>query len=137
KKEFNQADLKHKTGLYSFIRRDSSGNLYTLPYNKKFKSQLVRAAGLLQKATSLAENDGFKKYLKLRAKALLTDQFRKSDYAWLDMRDNTLGLVIGPIETYEDQLFGYKTSYEAYVLVKDKEWSRRLAKYMTYLPELQ
>lgn len=137
KKEFEKADLEDKAGLYNFIRRDRSGKLYTLPYDVKFKDQLQEAANYLRKAASLAKDDGFKKYLKLRADALQDDQFRKSDIAWLDMKHNTLGLVIGPIETYEDQLFGYKTSYESYVLLKDKDWSKRLAQYAAYLPELQ
>ena len=57
--------------------------------------------------------------------------------AWLDMKTNTLDIVIGPIETYEDQLYGYKAAHEAYVLVKDMDWSKRLEKYAQYLPELQ
>ena len=78
-----------------------------------------------------------KAYLQARAKALRTDDYRASDRAWLDMKDNRIDLVIGPIETYEDRLFGYKAAYEAYVLVKDMEWSRRLARYAAMLPELQ
>lgn len=137
KEAFEKADIKDKTGLYNFIRRDSVGNLYSIPYHVQFKAPLHRAADLLRKAAALADDSGFKNYLNLRADALETDQFRKSDLAWLDMKNNTLGLVIGPIETYEDQLFGYKTSYEGYVLVKDKEWSQRLAKFAAFLPELQ
>ena len=57
--------------------------------------------------------------------------------AWLDMKNNTIDVVIGPIETYEDQLFGYKASFEAYILIKDKQWSRRLSKYAALLPGLQ
>ena len=137
KEEFEKADLKDKESLYNFIRRDEDGKLYTQPYHEKLASSLQHAADLLRQAAKLAESDGLKKYLNLRADALQNDNFRKSDLAWLDMKDNTLGLIIGPIETYEDQLFGYKTSYEAYVLVKDKEWSKRLAKYAAFLPELQ
>lgn len=137
KKEFEEADLKNKDGLYSFVRRDKDGKLYLLPYHEKYKEQLQRAADLLRKAADLAKDEGFKTYLKLRADALQNDDFRKSDFAWLDMKDNSFGLVIGPIETYEDQLFGYKTSYEAYILHKDKAWSDRLAKYAAFLPELQ
>ena len=73
----------------------------------------------------------------LRADALLTDDYDESDIAWLDMTENTLDIIIGPIENYEDKLFGYKATHEAYVLVKDKAWSERLAKYVAYLTELQ
>lgn len=137
KEAFEKADIKDKAGLYNIIRTDSTGRLYSVSYHVQFKAPLHRAADLLRKAAAMADDGGFKNYLNLRADALETDQFRKSDLAWLDMKNNTLGLVIGPIETYEDQLFGYKTSYEGYVLVKDKEWSQRLAKFAAFLPELQ
>ncbi|WP_431293174.1 dipeptidyl-peptidase 3 family protein [Pedobacter sp. P26] len=68
---------------------------------------------------------------------MVTDNFTASDYAWLDMKNNGLDIIIGPIENYEDKLFNARTSYEAYVLIKDKEWSKRLAKYVKMLPELQ
>ena len=107
------------------------------PYHQAF-SVLVKFAALkLRDAAKLADDSGFRHYLELRADALESDDYRPSDLAWMDMKDNTLDVVIGPIETYEDQLFGYKASYEAYILIKDKEWSRRLARYLTYLPELQ
>lgn len=137
KEEFEQSNIKEKTSLYTFIRRNVNGGLYSVPFHVQFKEQLNRAAGLLRQASSLAEDPGLKNYLSLRADALVSDQFQKSDLAWLDMKNNGLDLVIGPIETYEDQLFGYKASYESYVLIKDKEWSRRLAKYASLLPELQ
>ena len=137
KEEFEKADLANKDGLYNFIRRDNAGQLYALPYHEKFKDQLHKAADLLRQASEYAKDAGLKNYLILRADALVTDQFQKSDLAWLDMKNNSLDVVIGPIETYEDQLFGYKASYEAYVLHKDKEWSEKLTKFAAFLPELQ
>lgn len=137
KEEFEQADLPGKDSLYTMVRRDSAGALYTIPYHELFSSQVQRAAVLLEEAALLAEDEGLKNYLQLRAEALRTDKYRQSDLAWMDMKNNTIGLVIGPIETYEDRLFGYKAAHEAYVLIKDKEWSQRLEKYAAYLPELQ
>lgn len=137
KEEFRQADLPGKDSLYTFVRRDSAGALYTVPYHEQFAAEVHRAAALLEKAAALAEDEGLKNYLELRAEALRTDRYRESDLAWMDMKNNTIELVIGPIETYEDRLFGYKAAHEAYVLVKDREWSRRLEKYAAYLPELQ
>lgn len=67
----------------------------------------------------------------------MNDDYLASDMAWMDMKNNQIDVVIGPIETYEDQLFGYKASHECYVLIKDMEWSGRLAKYAAFLPELQ
>jgi len=92
---------------------------------------------LLIEASKLADNAGLKNYLELRAKAFLNDKYQASDLAWMDMKTNTLDIVIGPIETYEDQLFGNKASHEAYVLIKDQVWSKKLEKFAQFLPELQ
>ncbi|MDX5348138.1 MAG: Zn-dependent hydrolase [Hymenobacteraceae bacterium] len=137
KEAFEQANLKDKTSEYTFLRYDEQGKLITVPYHVQFKEQVQRAADLLKRAAALAEDAGLKKYLNLRAEALLTDNYRPSDLAWMDMKNNTIDVVIGPIETYEDKLFGYKAAHEAYVLVKDQEWSKKLAKYASFLPELQ
>lgn len=137
REEFEQANLPEKASLYTFLRRDSSGNLITIPYNNLLAPQINRAADLLRQAAALAEDPGLKQYLELRAQALSSDNYTQSDLVWLDMKSNTLDIVIGPIETYEDQIFGYKAAYEAYVLIKDQEWSQRLAKYATLLPGLQ
>ncbi|MDO1446625.1 Zn-dependent hydrolase [Rhodocytophaga aerolata] len=137
KEEFEQASLADKKSEYTFLRRDQAGKLITIPYHEQFKEQITKAADLLQQAAQLAEESGLKKYLTLRAEALLTDKYQPSDMAWMDMKNNTIDVVIGPIETYEDRLFGYKAAHEAYVLIKDQAWSKRLAKYASFLPELQ
>jgi hypothetical protein len=123
--------------LYTLVRRDSSGALVTVPYHEAFAGPTRHAADLLRKAAALASGTGLKRYLTLRAAALENDDYRASDMAWLDMKDNAIDIVIGPIETYEDGLFGYKAAHEAYVLIKDQDWSRRLARYAALLPALQ
>lgn len=137
KEEFERAKLPSKDGLYTFLRRDKDNALTTVPYHEQFSAEHQRAASLLRQAARLADDADLRRYLMLRADALLTDDYQPSDLAWLDMRGNTIDVVIGPIENYEDQLFGYKTAHECYVLVKDKEWSGRLAKYAKFLPDLQ
>ncbi len=137
KQEFESADLPGKTGEYSVIRRDAAGKLAVVPYGVEWREPLSRAADTLEKAAGLAEDPGLASYLDLRAKALTSDDYRASEIAWLDMKDNRIDLVIGPIETYEDKLFGYKAAFEAYVLIKDMEWSKRLARYAAMLPGLQ
>ncbi len=137
KEEFEKADLSGKDGLYTFIRRNDDGTLKTVPYHQQFASQMKQASALLRQAAGLAEDAGLRHYLLLRSDALLTDDFQPSDLAWLEMHNNVIDVVIGPIENYEDQLFGYKTAHECYVLVKDRQWSGRLAKYAKFLPELQ
>lgn len=137
KDEFEKADLKDKTSLYTLLRRDAQGKLMTVPFHEAYKADLEKAAGLLREAAQLSADKDFASYLKLRADALLSDEYRKSDFAWIAMKKNPVDIVIGPIETYEDQLFGYKASYESYVLVKDQAWSEKLARFVKYLPELQ
>lgn len=122
---------------YTLVRRDSAGALIAVPYHVEFETQVRRAVGLLRAAAALAGDPGLRRYLELRATALETDDYLASDLAWLDMRSNRLELVIGPIETYEDRLYGYKASHEAIVLVKDLTWSKRLARYAALLPSLQ
>jgi hypothetical protein len=122
---------------YTLVRRDSSGNLTAIPYHQAYAEPLKQAVAKLREAAALAEDPGLRRYLDLRARALETDDYQASDLAWLDMKHNTLDMVIGPIETYDDALFGYKAAHEAYVLIKDKEWSARLARYARLLPELQ
>ncbi|MCF6240787.1 MAG: Zn-dependent hydrolase [Bacteroidales bacterium] len=135
--EFKNFDATDKTSLYTMIRRDDKGNLISIPYHEFFKEKVEKAAELLVKAAQLAEDEGLKKYLELRSKALLTDDYFESDMAWMDMKTNALDIVIGPIENYEDALFGYKAAHESYILIKDKEWSKKLAKYAKLLPDLQ
>ncbi len=123
--------------LYTMVRRGEQGKLRAVPYHQFFSQPLKRASDELRKAAELAENSQLKHYLELRASALLSDQYQASDIAWLDMKTNRLDIVIGPIETYEDQLFGYKAANEAYVLIKDEQWSRQLSRYASMLPSLQ
>ncbi len=137
KEEFEAAELDEKTSLYTFIRRDAEGKLITIPYHRQFAKEVQKASDLLKRASQLADEPGLAKYLSLRAEALLNDEYQTSDLAWLDMKENPIDVVIGPIETYEDQLFGYKAAHECYVLIKDMDWSRRLAKYAAFLPDLQ
>ena len=123
--------------LYTLVRRDQAGRLMAVPFHVAYQEPLRRASAKLREAAALAEDPGLRRYLELRAQALLSDDFQASDLAWMDMKNNTLDIVIGPIETYEDALYGYKAANESYVLIKDQEWSRRLARYVGMLPGLQ
>lgn len=136
KAEFEAADFADKTGLYSVVVREQ-GKLTSVPYSQYYRTQLTQAADLLKQASKLAKDSEFGQYLTLRAEALLTDHYLPSDMAWMDMKNNPIDVVIGPIESYEDQLFGYRAAFEAYVLIKDLAWSERLAKYAAFLPSLQ
>ncbi len=137
KEEFEKANLPDKTSQYTILRRDENGKLYTIPYYKAFEKQVKPAAEELLKAADYAQYKMFKQYLQMRAKALLNDDYRASDMHWMDMKNNHIDIVIGPIENYEDQLYNYKTGYEGVVLVKDLDWSKKLAHFIQFLPELQ
>ncbi|HNX87001.1 MAG TPA: Zn-dependent hydrolase [Bacteroidales bacterium] len=137
KAEFDKWMNKDKTSPYTVIKRKTDKTLSAVWYHDLYKTELTRAATMLNQAANYALDSGLRKYLNLRATALLTDKYYDSDMAWMDMKNNTLDFVVGPIENYEDALFGCKTAYEAALLVKDKEWSKKLAKYAQFLPELQ
>ncbi len=137
KEEFEKWDAKDKTNAYSMVRRDSTGKLTVIPYHIFFSKEINNAAVLIKQAAALAEDKGLQKYLTLRAEALLTDDYYASDLAWMDMKSNTIDFIAGPIENYEDELFGYRSSHEAFILIKDKEWSKRLLRYASLLPALQ
>jgi len=137
KAEFDAWQQDGKTGEYSLVERNAEGGLVLVPYSKAFASQIDAIAELLDRASALADDEEFANYLKLRAEALKTDSYQASDMAWMDMKNNPVELVIGPIETYQDALFGYRAAFETFVLIKDQAWSERLARFAKYMPELQ
>ncbi|MBR5651940.1 MAG: Zn-dependent hydrolase [Bacteroidales bacterium] len=137
KEEFARLDDSSKTSGYTIIRRDKNGKLRSIWYHDIYKSELTKIADLLKEAAEYSDDANFKEYLKLRANSLLTSDYQKSDFAWMKVRDSRLDLVVGPIENYEDELYGYKCAFESFILVKDAEWSKNLSKFVTMLPELQ
>jgi len=137
REEFEDARLDGKRGLYSLIRRDAGGKLIVVPYHVAYGAQLGQVASLLRKAAELADDNGFANYLRLRADALMSDDYQPSDLAWMGVKTNSIELVIGPIETYEDRLYGYRAAFEAYVLIKDRIWSEQLDRFAAFLPALQ
>lgn len=137
KKDFEKIGDSLKSSPYTVIIKDKDGKYKVVWYHEVYAEKLNKAVELIRKAADLADDAGLKNYLNLRAKALLTDSYQESDIAWLNMKTNNIDFVCGPIETYEDALFGYKAAYEAYVLIKDKAWSEKLTRFAAFLPELQ
>ena len=137
KAEFEAWQQEGKDEQYSIVQRDANGGLILVPYSKAFAAQINAIADLLIQASALAEDKEFAAYLQLRAEALKTDDYQVSDMAWMDMKNNPVELVIGPIETYQDALYGYRAAFETFVLIKDQAWSERLARFAAYMPELQ
>lgn len=137
KEEFDSLQNPDKSSLYTLIRRNEDRTLRVVWYHDAYASKIKKASDLLKQAATLAEDAGFKKYLELRAEALLTDKYQESDFAWMDMKTSNIDFVVGPIENYEDALYGTKAAQEAFILIKDVEWSQRLAHFAALLPELQ
>jgi hypothetical protein len=137
REEFDALEDPAKTSLYTLVTRNPGGLLEVVPYHEAFAEQVREAAQLLNQAAELAEDKGFRKYLELRAEALLTDEYLASDLAWIDMKNNDIDFVAGPIENYEDGLYNYKASHESFILVKDREWSKRLDFISSVMPDMQ
>ena len=135
--EFESWLDENKDSHYTVICRDEDGTLRSVWYHDFFKEEIEQAAALLDSAAALASDAGFAKYLSLRAQALRTDDYFESDLAWMDAKTSEIDFVVGPIEDYEDDLFGYKSAHESFLLIKDPEWSAKLAKFADMLPVLQ
>lgn len=123
------------TGLTTLVRRSGAG-LEAVPYSDAYRQWLKPAAQHLRAAAQLADNESLKRFLNLRAEAFLTDDYVESDMAWMDL-DSSIEVTIGPYETYEDDLFGYKAAFEAYVTLTLPEDSAALARYKSELPWLE
>lgn len=137
KEEFEAFEHPQKSDLYTVIKRNAKGELEVIPYSEAYKPELTKVADLLRKAAALAEDEGLRNYLTLRAEALLSNEYQPSDMAWMDMKTNTIDFVVGPIENYEDALYGSKAAFESFILIKDKEWSDKLTRFAALLPQLQ
>jgi hypothetical protein len=135
--EFDEFSDLEKYSSYTLIRRNEIGGLQTIPYNKAYNEKLVKIANLLNSVADLTDDKAFKKYLQLRAKALLIDKYYDSDIAWMEMKDNTLDFLVGPIEDTEDRLYYTKAAYQSMLLVKDKQSSKDLEKYSLLTQYLQ
>lgn len=137
KEEFEALPDKDKLSLYTLIQRDEKGKLKVVPYAVAYKEAYEKAVALIRKAADLCEDKNFKKYLTLRADALMTGNYQPSDLAWMDAKNYIIDFVVGPIENYEDGLYGAKAAHESFILLKDTVWSNKLAKFVGMLPKLQ
>ena len=135
--EYEAFEDKDKDSHYTVLVRNEDGTLKSVWYHEFYKEKLDKVCTLLDSAIKIVENPAMKKYLTLRKKALQTDDYFASDMAWMDMKDTKVDFIFGPIENYDDKLNVLKTSYEAFVLVKDEEASGDLAKFVKMLPSLQ
>jgi len=143
KEEFNAwlstlspAEKEEATGYFFTIRRDANGKLKTVPYSEEYREFLDPAAKLLREAAALTTNRTLRDFLNKRAAAFASNDYYDSDVAWMDL-DAPIDVTIGPYETYEDELFGYKAAFEAYVTLRDEAESAKLAKFSAHLQDLE
>ncbi|MFP4369979.1 MAG: dipeptidyl-peptidase 3 family protein [Candidatus Kapaibacterium sp.] len=141
KEEFNayveaNKDMEEQlTSQYTIIIREGD-KLKAIPYHEYYEESIA-LADKLDEAAQYADNESLKNYLQLRAKAIRTDEYLESDMAWMEIKDNDIDVVIGPIENYEDGLFNYKSAHEAVVMVKDPEATKELDMFYGYLNDFQ
>ncbi len=135
--EFDALEDPAKNSPYTLIRRGEDGKLKVVWYHDAYKESVDKICGYLESAATMTIKESVRNYLLKRAEALRTDSYKESDYAWMDMKDSKMDLVIGPIENYEDGVYGIKTSYECFILLKDLKKTEELTKYIALLPELQ
>jgi len=133
--EKEQADAK---GFFTVIRRKpgSSDQFIAIPYSQEYKGDLARAAALLRDAASSAGNESLKRFLNLRADSFLSNDYYESDMAWMDL-NSPVDVTIGPYETYNDEVFGYKAAFEAYVSLRDENESNKFAALAQHLQEIE
>jgi hypothetical protein len=135
-KTLPQKQQHEATGFFTIIRSDGKNGFKIIPYSEAYKAELTRAAALLNEAAVLTDNATLKRFLSTRAAAFLSNDYYESDVAWMDL-DAPLDITIGPYETYNDEIFGYKASYEAYVNVRDEQESTKLGAFSKNLQEIE
>ncbi|HVO56280.1 MAG TPA: hypothetical protein VMT51_01155 [Dongiaceae bacterium] len=111
--------------------------LEAIPYHVKFAEFLQPAAQSLRDAADLSDDVAFAKFLRMRADALLSDDYYPSDIAWLELNNPRFDLILAPYESYMDKLLGVRTSYGGAVLIRNDEESQKLAVFQKYVPDLQ
>ena len=134
--EKNPGEKEAFQGWFTLIRRQGDG-LIAVPYSEAYRSRLKTASDLLKKAADLVDNQSLAKYLRSRADAFLSNQYRQSDKDWMDVKDSRLEVTIGPYEVYEDHLFNYKAAFECFITARDPEESRKLSKVAAYVKDME
>ena len=138
--QLSPKEQEQAKSFFTVIRRQENSkppnNLVAVPYSQQYADDLTRAANLLREAAGLTDNASLKKFLNLRADAFLSNDYYESDLAWMDL-DAPLDITIGPYETYDDELFGYKAAFEAYVNLRDDEETAKLSGFTQHLQDIE
>jgi hypothetical protein len=135
-KGLNEQERNDAQWFFTVIRKDDKGNFKTVKYSEEYKPELEKLSKLLKEAASLTTNASLKKFLNARADAFLSNDYYESDLAWMDL-DSPLDVTIGPYETYNDELFGFKAAFESYVNVRDQKETDKLKFFGQHLQEIE
>jgi hypothetical protein len=130
------ADKEHAQWFFTVIRKDKTGKFTIVKYSDEYRAELQKLSKLLKDAANATDNASLKKFLNLRADAFLSNDYLASDFAWMDL-DSPVDVTIGPYETYNDELFGYKAAFEAYVNVRDQKETEKLNFFGKHMQELE
>ena len=129
-------DKQQAQWFFTTIRAGKDGKYHTVKYSDEYPVELKQLAKLLDEAAAATDNASLKKFLSLRAKAFLDNDYLPSDFAWMDL-DSPVDITIGPYETYNDELFGYKAAFEAYVNIRDQAETQKLNFFAKHMQELE
>jgi hypothetical protein len=135
-KTLDPAQKEQAEGFFTVVRRGADRKLKAIPYSEEYKTDLMQAGKLLREAAALTDNASLKKFLTTRADAFASNDYYESDMAWMDL-DAPVDVTYGPYETYQDELFGYKAAFEAYINVRDDKESARLAFLGDHLQDIE
>jgi len=136
REEFDAWATPEARGFFSVIRRNAEGALQNIPYSEAYAHDLRECAELLLEAARLTDNSTLRRFLETRAAAFLSNDYYESDVAWMDL-DAPLDITIGPYETYNDELFGYKAGFEAYVSLRDEEETAKVTFFCNHMQEVE
>ena len=135
-KTLSKPQRENAEGFFTVIRRDKAGKLTAVAYSQEYAAELNPCAQLLRDAARLTDNETLRGFLNSRADAFLSNDYFASDVAWMDL-DAPLDVTIGPYETYNDQLFGYKAGFEAYINLRATRRRRRGCNFADHLQDVE
>ncbi|MCA1663639.1 MAG: hypothetical protein LC659_05115, partial [Myxococcales bacterium] len=135
-KSLPPAERARAEGFYTVIRRGTDGKFIVVPYSVAYGNELVDAGNYLVEAAALTEQPTLRTFLRARARAFVTNDYYESDVAWMNL-DATIEPTIGPYETYEDEWFGDKAAFEAFIAVRDAAESKKLQRFSAELQDIE
>ncbi|MGA2211961.1 MAG: hypothetical protein ABSH31_01700, partial [Bryobacteraceae bacterium] len=135
-KTLSKPEREKAEGFFTVIRREASRKLHAVPYSQEYRADLEKSAKLLDQAAGFTDNATLKNFLTTRAAAFRSNDYYDSDIAWMDL-DAPIDITIGPYETYNDDIFGYKASFEVYVNLRDDAETAKLKFFADHLQEVE